>query len=323
MSPRLLFFLVAGLASGFQHPVRRVSLPRSRRQSRTTTVVSMGPIEAGATYVWRAVCGLSGSDLVFGGIFGALFVYKIRQRKPGVKQDDPNAPKLSGFSYQFVAQTPEDEAKLKTMYCDDCGFTIFVAKNRFRKHFRDGLRCLNCGAKAPTFYNLNDPDDILNKEGATIDDFDEEAYFEDDPEAIALREEAAALALENGEQYDDEQNRNVDAADEYDADDRRATTEEEQQQADAEWEEAQQYEDYPYDDVPPEPEAMEEPVVMEEEEARYVEESSEPEHLPAPEEPKAPSPQEPEAPSKASTEKSFKGKDVPSDLQIFRDLDIL
>lgn len=128
--------------------------------------------------VWRAIRGLTVSDYIFGGIFVSLLLYKLRQRKPG-SEVDPDAPKLSGFSYQFVAQTPEDEAKLKTMYCDDCGFTIFVAKNRFKKHFRDGLRCLNCGAKAPTFYNINDPDDPLNQEGATIDDFDEESYFAD------------------------------------------------------------------------------------------------------------------------------------------------
>lgn len=151
-----------------------------RRGLERTRVVlsSMGPLEAGLSMVWRAIRGLTVSDYIFGGIFISLLLYKLRQRKPG-SEVDPDAPKLSGFSYQFVAQTPEDEAKLKTMYCDDCGFTIFVAKNRFKKHFRDGLRCLNCGAKAPTFYNINDPDDPLNQEGATIEDFDEESYFAD------------------------------------------------------------------------------------------------------------------------------------------------
>lgn len=160
------------------------------RRRRRRDVMRMGPVEAVVSYVWRAVKGLSTSDYVFGFIFAALCVYKARQMKPGVEVD-PDAPKLSGFSYQFVAQTPEDEAKLKTMYCDDCGFTIFVAKNRFKKHFRDGLRCLNCGAKAPTFYNKNDPDDPLNLEGATIDDFDEEAYFSEEETPEQNGKEAA------------------------------------------------------------------------------------------------------------------------------------
>ena len=67
--------------------------------------------------------------------------------------------KLSGANYNYVAQSDEDLAALRTMCCKKCGFTIFVAKDRLKRHFVKGLECLQCGAKAPDFYNENDPDD--------------------------------------------------------------------------------------------------------------------------------------------------------------------
>jgi len=212
MSPRRGVVAVAAVvgwwtASAFRQPVVRlapvrrgltVGAPPQRGAVATTRsqrVVRMGAMDSFATMVWKAITGVSGTDVVFIGVFGALFAYKMRIKKKGTDVD-PDAPKLSGFSYQFVAQTPEDEAKLKTMYCDNCGFTIFVAKNRFKKHFRDGLRCLNCGAVAPTFYNKNDPDDPLNKEGASIDDFDEAAYFDDSDSALNQTEISMQPPLE-------------------------------------------------------------------------------------------------------------------------------
>ena len=102
--------------------------------------------------------------------------------------------KLSGANYNYVAQSDEDLAALRTMCCKKCGFTIFVAKDRLKRHFVKGLECLQCGAKAPDFYNENDPDDPVNFEGATVESAD---GYKPDPVRIAQRKaeiEAAELA---------------------------------------------------------------------------------------------------------------------------------
>ena len=102
--------------------------------------------------------------------------------------------KLSGANYNYVAQSDEDLAALRTMCCKKCGFTIFVAKDRLRRHFVKGLECLQCGAKAPDFYNENDPDDPVNFEGATVESAD---GYKPDPVRIAQRKaeiEAAEMA---------------------------------------------------------------------------------------------------------------------------------
>ena len=102
--------------------------------------------------------------------------------------------KLSGANYNYVAQSDEDLAALRTMCCKKCGFTIFVAKDRLKRHFVKGLECLQCGAKAPDFYNENDPDDPVNFEGATVESAD---GYKPDPVRIAQRKaeiEAAEMA---------------------------------------------------------------------------------------------------------------------------------
>jgi len=122
--------------------------------------------------------------------------------------------KLSGANYNYVAQSDEDLAALRTMCCKKCGFTIFVAKDRLKRHFVKGLECLQCGAKAPDFYNENDPDDPVNFEGATVESAD---GYKPDPVKIAQRKaeiEAAELAELAALAAEKEQMSNYDPVDE-------------------------------------------------------------------------------------------------------------
>jgi len=122
--------------------------------------------------------------------------------------------KLSGANYNYVAQSDEDLAALRTMCCKKCGFTIFVAKDRLKRHFVKGLECLQCGAKAPDFYNENDPDDPVNFEGATVESAD---GYKPDPVRIAQRKaeiEAAELAELAALAAEKEQMSNYDAVEE-------------------------------------------------------------------------------------------------------------
>jgi hypothetical protein len=122
--------------------------------------------------------------------------------------------KLSGANYNYVAQSDEDLAALRTMTCKKCGFTIFVAKDRLKRHFVKGLECLQCGAKAPDFYNENDPDDPVNFEGATVESAD---GYKPDPVKIAQRKaeiEAAELAELAALAAEKEQMSNYDPVDE-------------------------------------------------------------------------------------------------------------
>lgn len=117
---------------------------------------------------------------------------------------------LSGANYNFVAQTDEDLAALRTMTCKKCGFSMFIAKDRLKRHFTRGLKCLNCGAKAPDFYNENDPDDPVNKEGATVQSAE---GYKPDPVKIAqykaemeaAEEEARLAALAEKEAEEDKE----------------------------------------------------------------------------------------------------------------------
>jgi len=114
-------------------------------------------------------------------VFGLVFVFwywKFKMTKKPEETVAPDgtkseAPMVSATALRHIVQTPEEEAQLKTMYCENCGWTMFVARNRMKKYFRDGLECAQCGAVAPVFKNINDPDDPINKEGATIDDLEE------------------------------------------------------------------------------------------------------------------------------------------------------
>ena len=148
---------------------------------------------------------LSPTDIMFTLVLAGFLYRRLRQ-----VQSDPTASleeeddedgavnrgnklfkQLSGANYHFVAQSEEDIAALRTMHCKKCGFTIFVAKNRMKRHFAaNGLQCMNCGAVAPDFYNENDPDDPINFAGATLDMIGDES----EKGAKAAADAAAAAA---------------------------------------------------------------------------------------------------------------------------------
>jgi rubredoxin len=50
--------------------------------------------------------------------------------------------------------------------CGNCGFTLFPAKGREWKFFPTDFRCPACGSEKDDFYDINDPDDPRNQEGA-------------------------------------------------------------------------------------------------------------------------------------------------------------
>eukprot|EP00629_Pelagomonadales_sp_RCC1024_P003733 CAMPEP_0119264114 /NCGR_PEP_ID=MMETSP1329-20130426/3294_1 /TAXON_ID=114041 /ORGANISM="Genus nov. species nov., Strain RCC1024" /LENGTH=267 /DNA_ID=CAMNT_0007263857 /DNA_START=138 /DNA_END=937 /DNA_ORIENTATION=- len=148
---------------------------------------------------------LKTSDFMWTGVLVFFLLKRLKQvaEDPtvGEMEDDEDAAEvrgnkifkgLSGANYNFVAQTEEDLLKLRTMTCKKCGFTIYIAKNRLKRHFTKGLCCLSCGAVAPDFYNENDPLDPINKAGATIEVCEE---YEPDPVAV----NAAKAALEAAE----------------------------------------------------------------------------------------------------------------------------
>ena len=155
---------------------------------------------------------LSPTDIMFTLVLAGFLYRRLRQVQSdptaGLEDDDDEDgavnrgnklfKQLSGANYHFVAQSEEDIAALRTMHCKKCGFTIFVAKNRMKRHFAaNGLQCMNCGAVAPDFYNENDPDDPINFAGATLDMIGDES--EKGAKAAADAAAAAAAGDDAGE----------------------------------------------------------------------------------------------------------------------------
>jgi hypothetical protein len=155
---------------------------------------------------------LSPTDIMFTLVLAGFLYRRLRQVQSdptaGLEDDDDDDgavnrgnklfKQLSGANYHFVAQSEEDIAALRTMHCKKCGFTIFVAKNRMKRHFAaNGLQCMNCGAVAPDFYNENDPDDPINFAGATLDMIGDES--EKGAKAAADAAAAAAAGDDAGE----------------------------------------------------------------------------------------------------------------------------
>jgi len=189
-------------SSFFENGVKSLENINDGKKSNRRVVKMFDPLGTVQTALMKMIKGITGSDVTLGLVFLGLWMYRRSRLKKGA-EIDPDAPRISGANLNFIAQTPEDEAKLKTMHCDDCGFTIYVAKNRFKLHFKDGLRCLNCGAVAPVFYNQNDLNDPLNKEGATIDDFQEEEYFASELNVTELNAALNATSTQQGEDLSD------------------------------------------------------------------------------------------------------------------------
>jgi rubrerythrin len=71
--------------------------------------------------------------------------------KPGTKPDDPDG---------FIDSHDEDDAPTSNVYtCENCGYTLFIAKGREFKFYGDDFACPECGAKKDKFKPANIEED--------------------------------------------------------------------------------------------------------------------------------------------------------------------
>jgi len=88
----------------------------------------------------------------------AAFVYFAWMRRP--KKTDPNVGGEQGDRAN-IAATAEEEYELHEFCCQECGYTIFPARNRQEKFFTSekDYECPMCGAPKTAFFDMTDYSD--------------------------------------------------------------------------------------------------------------------------------------------------------------------
>ncbi|CAM9602555.1 unnamed protein product [Chrysoparadoxa australica] len=116
--------------------------------------------------------------------------------------------------WEYVVTEPEHLKELHAYRCEDCGYTMYPARNRHDHFFTDvkDFKCPECDAPREKFYDVNDEDDPRNQkpeeESEEVEAAEGEGEGEGEGGTEGEKEEAGKMPMaeleESGEEADEQ-----------------------------------------------------------------------------------------------------------------------